>query len=636
MAVLDLPPQKAQNLGILDINPDSPTFGEKVGSQESDYPTVQESPILPPGTPVDRVIEPAAAAVSGVGANIVGGLKSIPTAAMSGVDAGVNAIESTQEALTVQPKTRAGQEGLETLSDVLATVSEIGSLPFVVLEGMLTKLVTGDDEEAHEAMREMLQKGVGQKLGDDNFEMTGSPAVGTAAFMTPELLLSLLGLRHSPKKPKEIAAQEEAPDIIQAGKQQEIDVLTSDLRQPETFVEKKLQQFSEQFPLIGTGKKRSEQQEQRVDAVRRLDESLPETTAKDIFDSLVQSANKRKSAAGSRLGDIRDQLTGPEMGSVPMNNTIRAFRKAINDLQASGKIKDPDLIRQIEEIKQTALDAGENFESLRRFRTSYRQKIQTENALGDRLVTTEDEVIIDSIYNALTKDLDRFVAAKLGDRVAARYKQADTVYREEVNEIKKSRLKNAINKGDVVPELVEQMLFSSKPSEVALLYKRLNTEGRNHARVALLKRALRQSETDGEFSPVKFVGQLAKLQRNFDVIFKGDAKAEIEGLRKVLIATKRAQEAGVQTPTGQQLIPWLAVGTTGAAVAGSPGATAAIATGATLATLYRAYESSGVRDTLIKLGKSSQKTTVDKLGSLPLMIQQMNESIEAENGLATD
>lgn len=109
------------------------------------------------------VVEPAMTAVSASIAEPVSGLVGL-AALPFGVDVSTRAIEKTQDAMTYQPRSEAGQRGLQGLMGVLAPVGEAF-------------------------------EGASSYLGDAAYEATGSPAAGAAAYSIPALGLELLGLK---------------------------------------------------------------------------------------------------------------------------------------------------------------------------------------------------------------------------------------------------------------------------------------------------------------------------------------------------------------------------------------------------------------------------------------------------------
>lgn len=115
-----------------------------------------------------------------VPASLGGGLNYLGTLAATGGD--TNAAQSvqqgTQEAMTYQPRTQTGQQYSRGVSDVM-----------------------------------MLPDQFGERLGERNFEATGSPAWATAARMAPDVLATLFGLRKAAGAGAGAVAMEEPPRI---------------------------------------------------------------------------------------------------------------------------------------------------------------------------------------------------------------------------------------------------------------------------------------------------------------------------------------------------------------------------------------------------------------------------------------
>jgi hypothetical protein len=111
------------------------------------------------------VVEPLATMVTGAVAEPLAGLAGIIQAANPFADpgAGARAVEATREALTFQPRTEAGKEGLQAVGEVVAPVAE--------------GLETAE-----------------KFLGDTAFEATGSPTLAAAATTIPAALLEVVGV----------------------------------------------------------------------------------------------------------------------------------------------------------------------------------------------------------------------------------------------------------------------------------------------------------------------------------------------------------------------------------------------------------------------------------------------------------
>ena len=108
-------------------------------------------------------VEPAATMASAMVAEPVSGFVGL-AATPFGSDVATRAINKTQEAMTYQPRTEAGMQGLQSLSNFMAPVGQAF-------------------------------EGASSFLGDAAFDATGSPALGAAAYSIPTMGLEALGLK---------------------------------------------------------------------------------------------------------------------------------------------------------------------------------------------------------------------------------------------------------------------------------------------------------------------------------------------------------------------------------------------------------------------------------------------------------
>ena len=372
---------------------------------------------------------------------------------------------------------------------------------------------------------------------------------------------------------------------------------------------------------LGTGKTRAVQQEARTQAVQQLDRDTPPIDSEQIFQSLQRSVNKVKRAAGKRINDVVEEMT--PFGAVPVQNTNKAIDKAIGKLTRRGKIQNQTVINDLEEIRTTLNSAPQNFKQLREFRTDIRDLVNKVDPAGRSQLRSSDQVLMDDVMRGVTDDLDTFVKANIGtDKTAIRefnrYKAADKAYAQEAAILTKSRLKNVLDKGDVKPELVNNILFSSSPSEVKLLHRNLDAAGRQNARLALMRNALDKATVKGEVNVDRFTTQLNKFRKQFNVFFRNQDRQELEGLERVLVATTRAQQFTATPPTGQTLL--LPAATGAVAYGDFIGSLKFMLAGATLGMISRAYESAGARNLLIRIAKTKkgsklERDLVDSLGS---------------------
>lgn len=398
------------------------------------------------------------------------------------------------------------------------------------------------------------------------------------------------------------AIPQAAQETIEAGAKAGIPVLTTDVIPPKGIVGALAQKTGELIPIAGTGAIRGAQQEAREQAAVGFANQFPTATADDIFQSLKVGADRLKQAAGKRISDTTTRVD--ELGEISAGNALNAVDEAISNLSKKGRLKDTATIDTLNTIKQ-ALTDPQTFSLLRDNRTAVRELAESSDPLIRSQLPSFSKTQLQKVRRAITDDLDEAVLRSDGTEGLARYKRADQVYAQEAKKLTKSRLKNALDKGDVTPEAVENVLFSKKASEVNILHKSLTAEGKASARSALINRAVEKAGGIDDLSPTKFANELKRLKTNTGIFFKGANGKVLDGLEKVLSSTKRAAEAAAAPPTGQVTVPLI----TGTAAFANPVA-ALVGTG-TVGLLARAYESKAVRNALLRVNNAPTGTALE-------------------------
>lgn len=431
--------------------------------------------------------------------------------------------------------------------------------------------------------------------------------------------------------------------IVQAGQREGVPVLTSDVFPPQDIVPGLLRQAGERIPFFGTGGIRATQAVNREEAVLEAFNSLPSVSDDQIIESLKKTAVKRKNAAGSRLQDVSNRMD--QLGSVPTNNTMDAIEKSLSVLTKRGKIEDKTTIDKIQQLSNALFSTGalglnqsgkmtpaifpvkHKFSSLRSLRTSAREFAESADPVIRTQLPSFSKAQLQKIRFAMTDDLNDFVKLNEGDKGLGRYRAADLVYAEEAKKLTKSRLKNALDKADIEPEAVRTLLFNRNKSQVKLLHDNLNSEGKTAARVALVQQAILKAGGIHDVSPTRFANELKRLRTNTGVFFKGQELQRLNGLERLLIATKRASEAGVVTPTGQatQLGSAVLVGSQVGVLKSFFGA-------ASLGVAARAYESRPMRDLLMRLSKAQRGGRAEQsiLNIAVPAIEQLREQLQTQ------
>jgi hypothetical protein len=307
---------------------------------------------------------------------------------------------------------------------------------------------------------------------------------------------------------------------------------------------------------------------------------------------------QKRGAELARYSQAKSDVIGrlSNSGQVPVNNTVRAINAELAKLTGLKTAEVAPVIQRLNDWKSAI--QGQNLQNVELLRKQIGESFKAPELAS---VRTTGEKALSSIYGALRSDMGEFIKATGQRRDFDKWMVANSRLSDLTGDIKSGTLKSVLQRGDVTPEAVNQLLFSSKPSDVRALYARLSPAGRANARAAVLARASEASVTGGELSPTKFANEVSKLGASVGVFFKGDERARVEGLVRVLNLTRRAGDAAAAPPTGAQVaIP------VGAAVLADVmgGAGAGIASAASLGVFARMYESPAVRDMLAKMPKT--------------------------------
>jgi hypothetical protein len=417
--------------------------------------------------------------------------------------------------------------------------------------------------------------------------------------------------------------------VIEAGRQFDVPVMTSDVRPPQTFMGKTVEQAGELAPF-GTAGRRRGQQEARVQAVEKLlgdaGVTIDQNIAKDVVESLTEKrAADIEKYAGLKnevidryntLGDVSapkalDAIDGL-LAKLKGENMSRQLGKLINDLEDTKRsLEGPGGLRKIEDNRATIFG------------------LKGDEALSN--VKGKAEKAFGAVYNALNDDMGDFIKANGDMKDFNKWKVANTKLATMVGELEQQGLKRVLDKGDFDPAQVSKMLNSKNPQEARLLFTNLGKKGRENARLLLLQDAAKKAYNaqTGEINPQAFAKAVTDKDSAFRMFFGGEDAKKVKGLTALLTATRRAQDANFVPNTGAKLVPYAAGGTVGqlATLLGFD-----FGTGVGLAAGFGAarslYESAPVRNLLVKIGQTSGNAQAE-------LINRLNQTLAASAGAVT-
>ncbi|EPZ2138134.1 lytic transglycosylase domain-containing protein [Salmonella enterica] len=390
----------------------------------------------------------------------------------------------------------------------------------------------------------------------------------------------------------------EAQQAIQFANAADVPLHTTDVLQPNSRVGRMAQTTAENIPFAGTSSMRANQQEARSQLVGEFASRFGEYDPSIVVGSLKAKSSGIRRAAGNRLEQVQNAMAGV---NIQPSRAIQQIDNEIADLQKLGGAADNETISKLkvyrDELSRNAGASGPmamDLQQLSALRSQFRQDVKGER----QALINRSKAAVNRVYNAMTSDIDSAIGQNLGNDTLRRYKQANAIYADEANKLQNTRLKNVIMKGDLTPEVVNNMLFSKNKSEVQNLYRSVGQVGRAQMRNGIIGKAMEKSGG----SPDQFLRQVNLMSNQTGITFKGRDAAYLKGLKNYLESTKRAGQAGVTTPTGQQTIPFIL----GIGSATNP---ALVGAGGGYGLLARMYESEPARNAMLRLANTPRGST---------------------------
>ncbi|MCM7455900.1 lytic transglycosylase domain-containing protein [Enterobacter hormaechei] len=394
------------------------------------------------------------------------------------------------------------------------------------------------------------------------------------------------------------AISPEAQKAIRFANSADVPLHTTDVLPPNSRVGRMAQTTAENIPFAGTSTMRANQQEARSQLVDEFASRFGEYDPSIVVGSLKSKSSGIRRAAGNRLEQVQSAMAGV---NIQPKRAIQQIDKEIADLQKLGGAADTETISKLkvyrDELSRNAGASGPmamDLSQLSALRSQFRQDVKGER----QALINRSEAAVNRVYSAMTGDIDNAIGTNLGNDTLRRYKQANAIYADEANKLQNTRLKNVLMKGDLTPEVVNNMLFSKNKSEIQNLYNSVGQVGRAQMRNGIIGKAMEKSGG----SPDQFLRQVNLMSNQTGIAFKGRDAAYLKGLKNYLESTKRAGQAGVTTPTGQQTIPFIM----GIGTVTNP---ALIGVGGGYGLLARMYESEPARNAMLRLANTPRGST---------------------------
>jgi hypothetical protein len=350
-----------------------------------------------------------------------------------------------------------------------------------------------------------------------------------------------------------LIAQPTGREIVEAGKQANIPIMTSDLpsRQPTTFIGAGAQRAVERIPIVGTGGLRATQQQAREDAVRDFLVENSGAIPKDASERLVADAVRKNADTLDKYSTSKKEVFSnvSTAGAVPPSNALQKIDEQIAILSSRRTTAGDEAVAKLQELRQKLVDDRDIYQ-MESFRSD-----ELGNAFNDANLSIGASNLVQravrNVYGPLNEDIGQFILQNGGKQDYTKWRVANARLSAGLEEAKRKSLKAILQRGEADPQTIEAMLFSGKKSDVAAFYRALTPEGQSLARMAVVNRIAEKMGT-GSVSPEKFVSQVEKQANQIGVFFSDAQQKDLKGLVRALNATSRGGQAPIMTKSGQE------------------------------------------------------------------------------------
>ncbi len=322
--------------------------------------------------------------------------------------------------------------------------------------------------------------------------------------------------------------------------------------------------LAEKIPAVGTSRGRRRQAQQLESSAT----TFARVVGKDIGDFAIgaqKGIQRRLATIKKRTGILFDDAAKEldPLGNIPTTKLDKAIEDNIaKELSRTRRAPDKNLIDLIESFKGDA----RNFTSTKSLRSDIGDEL-SEFYKGNRAaIPSRGAIAIADLKRALDEDIEGFVKNEGGKEGLRKFRLANKFFQNRQVPFLDTQLSNLTNTKE--PEkIISFILATSKGarkgfnSRANLLFKSMDSEGRDAVRGGIINHAFEKATTGGRFSAQKFGNALGEFEDVTDIFFKGSDKTTLKGMEKLFRATHRATQVAENPPTGARLLePGVVVG----------------------------------------------------------------------------
>lgn len=243
----------------------------------------------------------------------------------------------------------------------------------------------------------------------------------------------------------------------------------------------------------------------------------------DKLPSKVVAPTKSTALLGSKLDELSKSLAPDDI----LQKDLQKIHSSFNDPNVTTDFANMRLLRsQLGDMAEKYANTGAN-----------------PNKSGAKF--------LGDLRQAVTDDIDNFVATSGSSAVKQAYGRADGYYKGMMARQDKAYGKAMQSK--TPDEIYNEFVKRGKGDRAANFYNALDQKGQAAVRLKMTEEAVNKATYKDIFSPAKFSGEFEKLSEPYSKVFSGADKQEMDGFVKLMRHVESAGQYMENPPTGNRV-----------------------------------------------------------------------------------
>lgn len=283
---------------------------------------------------VEGFLALASAPVAAVASGIAGLVDAANPFAEQG--AGAARQQQVQEALTFTPKLAGGRQAVGDVVDVIEGATDIGTGAVALTTAGIQSAITGNLPQAAAGFQRTVDQGVGETIGGDVAEFTGSPLLGSIARTIPDATLLATGLtkfKPTSKFGANIAKKTKPTEFKNLSPMQKQKLIAEEVRAGNPNINSVTQMVTEKGTIATSKASRVALKE-----LKKISDDITATQSVSVLERMTEASKARVNKMLDNVKTMRDRPLSDVRPSDVLGESIAFRAQAVTRLnKAAGE-----------------------------------------------------------------------------------------------------------------------------------------------------------------------------------------------------------------------------------------------------------------------------------------------------------